>query len=116
MSLLTLLVIAVGVSADAFAVALAKGLHLRRLTVRDAVALVLAFGGFQALMPLLGWALGRGFRDRIEAVDHWIAFGLLLLIGVKMVHEAVTAREDDAADEDRIGTRILLEHLGVLGA
>lgn len=108
MSFLTLLVIAVGVSADAFAVAIAKGLHMRRLTARDAGGLVVGFGLFQALMPLVGWLLGRSFRDYITEVDHWVAFGLLAVIGVKMIHEAVSARDDDETDFDGIGLRELL--------
>ena len=100
MSLFTLLVIAVGVSADAFAVAIAKGLHMRRITVRDAGALAISFGLFQALMPLAGWLLGRTFRDYIVEVDHWIAFGLLVLIGIKMIREALSP-----ADEGEDGSR-----------
>lgn len=107
MSFFTLLVIAVGVSADAFAVAVAKGLHMRRITVRDAGGLAISFGLFQALMPLAGWLLGRGFRDYITEIDHWIAFGLLALIGAKMIHEAVTHR-DDQDDFQGISLRELL--------
>ncbi|ABS05992.1 manganese efflux pump MntP family protein [Kineococcus radiotolerans] len=108
MSLVTLLIIAVGVSADAFAVAVAKGLHLRRLTVRDVGGLAAGFGLFQALMPLAGWLLGRSFADYITEIDHWIAFGLLLLIGAKMIHEALSSHDDDAEDFDGIGVRELL--------
>ena len=106
MSVVTLLVIAVGVSADAFAVAVAKGLHVRRLTLRDTGGLALSFGAFQALMPLLGWLLGRSFADRITEIDHWIAFGLLLLIGAKMIREAVSPSDEE--DSDGIGLRELL--------
>jgi putative Mn2+ efflux pump MntP len=110
MSLVTLLIIAIGVSADAFAVAVAKGLHLRRLTVRDVGGLAAGFGLFQALMPLAGWLLGRSFADYITEIDHWIAFGLLLLIGAKMIHEALSSHDDDddAEDFDGIGVRELL--------
>ncbi|MEZ0492717.1 manganese efflux pump MntP family protein [Kineococcus sp. TBRC 1896] len=108
MSLWTLFVIAVGVSADAFAVALGKGLHLRRLTVRSTAALALAFGLAQALMPVLGWALGRQFRGYVTAVDHWVAFGLLTLIGGKMLWEAFTGGADDEEDSDGIPLRQLL--------
>jgi putative Mn2+ efflux pump MntP len=108
MSFFTLLVIAVGVSADAFAVAIAKGLHMRRITVRDAGALTISFGLFQALMPLVGWLLGRSFRHYITEVDHWIAFGLLVLIGVKMIREALTHRDNDEDDLQGISVRELL--------
>ncbi|WP_106212563.1 manganese efflux pump MntP family protein [Kineococcus rhizosphaerae] len=109
MSVWTLLVIAVGVSADAFAVALGKGLHLRRLTARTAVSLAVAFGFFQGVMPLAGWALARGFRGWITSIDHWVAFALLVLIGGKMLWEAFSSGEDDEEDRDGgIGLRELL--------
>jgi putative Mn2+ efflux pump MntP len=108
MSSWTLLLIALGVSADAFAVALGKGLQMQRLRVRDALALALTFGLFQALMPVLGWLLGRGLRDYIVDVDHWIAFTLLVLIGAKMIWEAVHPSDDEAETEDGIPLRELL--------
>lgn len=111
MSGLTLLLIAIGVSADAFAVALAKGLQLRSLRGRDALALAVTFGAFQALMPLLGWLAGTGFRGAISGIDHWIAFGLLGLIGGRMIWEALHPGE---ADEERDGGIPLVELL-VLG-
>jgi putative Mn2+ efflux pump MntP len=104
----TLLLIALGVSADAFAVALGKGLHLRRLTRRDAVSIALAFGVFQALMPVVGYLLARSFRGYITAWDHWIAFGLLSLIGGRMLWEAITSGADDEADAEGIELRELL--------
>ncbi|GAA3614899.1 manganese efflux pump MntP family protein [Kineosporia mesophila] len=107
MSFLTLLIIAVGVSADAFAVAVAKGLHLKHLTVRDAGGLAIGFGLFQALMPLAGWLLARSFSSYITGIDHWIAFGLLGLIGVKMIREALSPDEDEDTS-DSIGLRELL--------
>jgi len=103
-----LLLIAVGVSADAFAVALGKGLHVRGAVVRNGLLLALAFGLAQALMPLLGWALGSTFAERIAPVDHWVAFGLLALVGGKMLWEAFTPDgDDDAPDTDRIPLREL---------
>ncbi|GLY15292.1 membrane protein [Kineosporia sp. NBRC 101677] len=107
MSFFTLFVIAVGVSADAFAVAVAKGLHLRRVTARDAASLALGFGFFQALMPLVGWLLGRSFSSYITEIDHWIAFFLLGLIGLKMIWEAVSP-PDEEDDSDGISLRELL--------
>ncbi|GAA4976052.1 manganese efflux pump MntP family protein [Kineococcus glutinatus] len=103
-----MLLIALGVSADAFAVALGRGLHIRRLSVRDAAAITVSFGLFQALMPVLGWLVGVRLQDHIAEVDHWVAFGLLALIGGKMLHEALSAGEDDEEDEDHIGLRELL--------
>ena len=102
-----LLMIAVGLSMDAFAVSICKGLSLRRLRVRHALLAGLYFGGFQALMPLLGWALGVRFRVFIERVDHWIAFFLLLVIGLSMIREAL-GRAEEQNDDFSVKTMLLL--------
>ena len=99
MSLWTLTLIALGVAADAFAVAVGKGLTMPRLSRRGAVLIAVMFGAFQGLMPLLGWLLGTGLEGSIESVDHWIAFGLLAAVGVKMLREALLD-DDLAADAD----------------
>ena len=91
-----LFLIAVGLSMDAFAVAVCKGLGMKRLDARQALVIALFFGGFQALMPFLGWALGTQFESLITPVDHWIAFGLLAFIGAKMLRDAL--RGDDPED------------------
>ena len=93
MSFPELLLIAVGLSMDAFAVSICKGLSLQRLRARHAVLAGLYFGGFQALMPLIGWALGYRFEHIIESVDHWIAFFLLAIIGLSMIREANKVEE-----------------------
>ncbi|KQR61932.1 manganese efflux pump MntP family protein [Frigoribacterium sp. Leaf172] len=108
MSFWTLLLIAVGVSADAFAVALGKGLHMRRFSLRDAVVIAVTFGAFQAAMPLVGWLLGSAFSSSIRDVDHWVAFGLLGLIGGKMLYEAFSKKADDDEDTDRLRLRELM--------
>ena len=95
MDLLTLLTLAVGLSMDAFAVSICKGLSMRRITLGKAAIVGLWFGGFQAGMPFLGYLLGVQFRDRITAIDHWIAFVLLGIIGVNMIREAVSEKEDE---------------------
>ncbi|MDP9397068.1 MAG: manganese efflux pump MntP family protein [Actinomycetota bacterium] len=95
MSLLTLLLIALGVSADAFAVAIGKGLAMRRLDGREALSIAVAFGVFQAIMPLLGWLLGSQLAQYITAFDHWVAFALLAVVGGRMLREAVTPDDDD---------------------
>jgi putative Mn2+ efflux pump MntP len=86
----TLLLLALGVSADAFAVALGKGLQLRAHVLRTALVFATAFGLSQAIMPLLGWLLGSTFADAIAPWDHWISFGLLALVGGKMLWEALS--------------------------
>lgn len=108
MSLVTLLLVSVGLAADAFAVSVGKGLQTRRLTPRYALALAVTFGLFQGVMPVIGWLLGSGLRDYVTAVDHWIAFGLLALIGAKMIWEALAGDGDDAGDDGTIPLRELL--------
>ena len=87
MRLLELILIALGLSMDAFAVSLGKGICMNKLNLRNAVIIALFFGGFQAVMPFLGWLLGKQFESYITAVDHWVAFSLLAFIGGKMIFE-----------------------------
>lgn len=88
MSFTELFLIAVGLSMDAFAVSICKGLSVNSLKVSQALACGLWFGGFQFLMPVIGYFLGVGFRDLITDVDHWVAFALLALIGIGMIRES----------------------------
>ena len=88
MSLTSLFIIAVGLSMDAFAVSVCKGLALKEMSWKKAGGVGLYFGGFQALMPLIGFFVGVNFEDKIKAFDHWIAFVLLAVIGGKMIKEA----------------------------
>ncbi len=90
----------IGLSMDAFAVAICKGLGMRKVNYRQMLLIALFFGGFQALMPLLGWLLGRQFEQYITSVDHWIAFALLVLIGANMLREA--RKGDDTADAETV--------------
>lgn len=87
--LVELFLIGVGLSMDAFAVSVCKGLAMNRVNKKQAVVIGLYFGGFQALMPLIGWFLGIRFQKYITSIDHWIAFVLLAFIGGKMILEAV---------------------------
>ncbi len=105
MSLSELLLIAVGLSMDAFAVSVCKGLSVKRVSVRHALLTGLYFGGFQFLMPVLGWLLGYRFEALIVSVDHWIAFLLLALIGGNMVRESFT---DAEKLDDDFGFRTML--------
>ncbi|MCD8357224.1 MAG: manganese efflux pump MntP family protein [Clostridia bacterium] len=88
MSLLDLFILAVGLSMDAFAVSVCKGLSVRQLKLKHACTAGAYFGGFQFLMPLIGYLLGSQFQRYIVSIDHWIAFVLLVLIGVNMVRES----------------------------
>lgn len=94
MAIWELLLIAVGLSMDAFAVAVCQGLGMRKIDWRRAGLIALFFGGFQALMPLIGYLLGSSFERYIRQFDHWIAFGLLVIIGAKMIFEALSGKEE----------------------
>lgn len=100
MSLWELFIIAVGLSMDACAVSVCKGLSVGRTKISHCVTAGLYFGGFQALMPLIGYLLGVQFQDIIASVDHWIAFVLLALIGAKMIREAMGEEEQLDASFD----------------
>ena len=89
-----LLLLAIGVSMDAFAVSVCKGLSMSRSGLKESAICGAWFGGFQALMPLIGFFLGTLFAEAIEAFDHWIAFGLLAIIGVNMLKEAFSKEEE----------------------
>ena len=101
MSVFELLLIAIGLSMDAFAVAICAGLTLHKVNARNAIIIGLYFGGFQAGMPIIGYLAGTQFADKITMFDHWIAFVLLAFIGVKMIRDSF--RKDDG-DERGIKT------------
>ena len=105
MHLWELFIIALGLSMDAFAVAVCKGLSVRKASPRHALTAGLYFGGFQALMPLLGYFLGTQFESLIQSVDHWIAFALLGLIGANMIRES---RAESEEFNDSFGPKAML--------
>lgn len=96
MGLGELFLLATGLSMDAFAVSICKGLASKKAGLREMGSCGIWFGGFQALMPLIGFFLGTLFSAAIEAFDHWIAFGLLALIGINMLREAFSNEEDES--------------------
>lgn len=101
MSTFSLFIIAVGLSMDAFAVSICKGLAMKKISPKKAGIVGLWFGGFQALMPIIGYLLGSQFENYITAIDHWIALVLLSLIGLSMIKEALGKEEechDDSLD------------------
>lgn len=104
MSFIVLLLTAAGLAADAFAVAVGKGMHLPRFRWKPALAIALTFGAFQGTMPVIGWALGSTLADTIETYDHWLAFGLLVAIGAKMLWES--RRVDDSGHAPRPAIRV----------
>lgn len=96
MGILELFLLAVGLSMDAFAVAVCKGLALKQVKPAQMALVGLWFGGFQALMPVVGYFVGVQFKDAITAIDHWIAFVLLAIIGGNMIREAFSKEEEEA--------------------
>lgn len=103
MSIVELFLIAVGLSMDAFAVAVCKGLSMQKCTVKKAAIVGAWFGVFQGGMPLLGYILGVQFKEIITSIDHWIAFVLLCLIGGNMIREALSEDEEEACSESLDG-------------
>ena len=95
MIIVELALIGVGLAMDAFAVSICKGLGMPKVKRKNAFIIGLFFGGFQALMPFLGWALGKSFEKYIIQIDHWIAFILLVFIGGKMIYEVMNPSEED---------------------
>ena len=106
MGFVELFLIAVGLSMDAFAVSICKGLSLQELKPRHAALVGLYFGGFQALMPVIGWLLGFRFEHVIESVDHWVAFVLLGIIGLSIIRES--GKTEEVSDDLGVKSMLLL--------
>lgn len=100
MTFLELLLIAIGLSMDAFAVSIGKGLSIRKAKLSHYLKVGLWFGGFQALMPVIGYFVGSTFADIVKDFDHWIAFLLLAIIGVNMIREALSKESDEETNPD----------------
>ena len=107
MGVVELLSIGVGLAMDAFAVAVGKGLSMKRLSLKNAGLVGFYFGFFQALMPVIGYFLGIGFKDYITSIDHWVAFILLGLIGANMIKEAF-GDEENVDDDLSFKTMLIL--------
>lgn len=95
MNPITTVLIALGLASDAFAVSLSSGSAIRNLKINKALKIALFFGGFQAIMPLIGWFIGLSLSDWVSSVDHLIAFGLLSCIGAKMIHESTQEEAEE---------------------
>ena len=108
MSLIELFLIAVGLSMDAFAVSICKGLSVRKAEPRHSLIVGAYFGGFQALMPAIGYVLGRQFESLITSVDHWIAIVLLGIIGGNMIREALKGEQEELDDSFTFRTMLPL--------
>lgn len=101
MSILEIFLIGLGVSADAFAVSMCKGVEMKKFILKYALLIALFFGGFQMLMPIIGWAAGTLFEKYITEFDHWIAFGLLLFLGGKMIYDVIFDKDDNKDGEEK---------------
>ena len=108
MSILEILLLGIGLSMDAFAVSICKGLSAKRLQTRHYLIIGAWFGGFQALMPTIGFFLGSTFEQYITAFDHWVAFVLLSAIGAGMIKESLSKEESNGNDSFSFKTMLLL--------
>jgi len=108
MGIIELFMVAIGLSMDAFAVALCKGLNMKKINYRHALIIGAFFGGFQGIMPLFGWILGRQFEQYITSFDHWIAFILLAFIGGKMLMEAFKGDEEVLESNEQLNIKELV--------
>ena len=106
MGFIELLLISVGLAMDAFAVSVGKGMTIKCVHPRHALTAGVWFGVFQGLMPLIGYFVGRSFAEYVTSVDHWIAFGLLTIIGVNMIREAISGEEEVV--DGNFGVRTML--------
>lgn len=107
MGVLEIILIGIGLAMDAFAVSVCKGLSMKKMNWKNTTIIALYFGGFQALMPVIGFLLGIGFESKIKSFDHWIAFALLSFIGINMIKEAYGEKED-ADDKVDFKTMVVL--------
>lgn len=108
MGVLSIVVIAIGLAMDAFAVAICKGLAMRKMSWRKGIIVGGYFGFFQALMPLIGYLLGVGFHEKVTSVDHWFAFILLSAIGINMLKEALSKEEECKNDRVNFKEMVVL--------
>ena len=103
-----ILIISIGLAMDAFAVSICKGLSMKKIDYKKALIISLYFGGFQAIMPVFGYFLGAAFSDIVSSIDHWIAFILLLAIGINMIKESFDDEEEKRNDRVDFKTMIVL--------
>lgn len=108
MGVVEIILLSFGLGMDAFAVSVCKGLSMKKMSWKKALIIGGYFGIFQALMPLIGYALGKGFENIVTQIDHWIAFILLLAIGINMIKEALSNEEESNDDKVDFKTMIVL--------
>lgn len=103
-----IILIAIGLAMDAFAVSVCKGLSMKKISIKKLLIIALYFGFFQALMPVIGYFLGESFESLVTSIDHWIALILLSFIGINMIREAFGKEEDNKNDDTSFKTMIIL--------
>ena len=108
MGFIELIILSIGLTMDAFAVAICKGLSMSKMNWKKASIIGLYFGGFQALMPLVGYLLGINFQEKITSIDHWIAFLLLGIIGINMIKEAISKDSEKQNDSIKFKDMLIL--------
>ena len=108
MNYIEIILIAVSLAADAFAVAICKGLSMKKIDINKSIIVGLYFGIFQGLMPIIGYLLGTTFKDLITSIDHWVAFVLLCSIGLNMIRESFSKEEDNCNDQVDLKTMLPL--------
>ncbi len=108
MGIIELIILSIGLAMDAFAVAICKGLSMKKVRWKNVIIIATYFGFFQALMPLLGFLLGVNFRDKITNIDHWVAFILLVVIGINMIKEAISNKKEEQSDSIKFKDMIIL--------
>ena len=108
MGIIEIFLLGVGLAMDAFAVSICKGLSMKKMEWKKAVIIALYFGIFQGLMPVVGYLLGVGFEEKITSIDHWVAFGLLSIIGINMIREAFEEKENEENDSVDFKSMIVL--------
>lgn len=106
MNFLELILISIGLAMDAFAVSICKGISMKKMNWKKAGIIGLYFGGFQALMPLVGYLLGVGFEEIVTSIDHWIAFILLGILGFNMIKEAFSSEEE--GKDDSVSFKVMI--------
>lgn len=108
MGTIELLLLSIGLAMDAFAVSICKGISMKKMDWKKACIIGLWFGGFQALMPTIGYFLGNTFESLVTSIDHWIAFALLGFIGGKMIKEALSNKKEESDDDVSFKTMLIL--------
>lgn len=108
MSFVEIFIIAIALGMDSFAVAICKGLSMKKMNWKKAITIGLYFGGFQALMPLVGYGLGYNFNHIVTSIDHWLAFILLGAIGINMIKEAINKESENWNDDVDFKTMLIL--------